>query len=92
MQMPQAVERRRHHEQMHQVIVIGDEIVETPARDPARIVERDLEMFAGELHFRAADARRSVAPNGRHRQMLARRHQLADALGEVRFGRLELSP
>ena len=40
MQMPQAIERRRHHEQMHRVTVIGNEVVEPAAADPSGIAQR----------------------------------------------------
>ena len=40
MQMPQAIERRRHDEQMHRVAVIEHEVVETAAADPSGIAQR----------------------------------------------------
>ena len=42
-QMPQSIELRRHDEQMHQVAVIGDEVVQAAAAEPARIPQRQPE-------------------------------------------------
>ena len=47
MKMPEPIERGRHHEQMHQVTVIGNEVIEPPAADPSGILQR-----------RVADSRR----------------------------------
>jgi len=43
--MQHAVERgRAHREQVHQVIVVGDQIVETAGLEPARIAQRQIEL------------------------------------------------
>ena len=41
--MPQAIERRRHDEQMHRVAVIEHEVVETTAADPSGIAQLEPE-------------------------------------------------
>ena len=46
-QMPQPVEAGRDDEEVHQVAVIGDEVVEAAAANPARIVERQREAAVG---------------------------------------------
>ena len=45
--MPQSIEVGRDDEQMHQVAVIGDEVVEAAAAKPARIAQRQREAAVG---------------------------------------------
>jgi hypothetical protein len=41
--MPQAIERRRDHEQMHRMSVVRHDIVESTKADPSRIAQRQPE-------------------------------------------------
>ena len=52
--MPQPIERRRDDEQVHQVIVVGDEVVDAATENPSRIAksERQPRVAFGDRHRR----------------------------------------
>ena len=70
--MPQAIEVGRHDEQVHQVAVIGHEVVEAAAAQPARIPQRQRETTVGRPSARLRAACRHTARSSPPRRSTTR--------------------